>query len=179
MVDEMYLQKATQYHSGEYFGADENGTLYKEISAFMIVGLKESIPYVIQVIPEVAFDGEWLANKMASCIDDLTAVGIWVRGVVTYNHSLNVNAFSKLVSLYIQHPLNSSKKTYLFFNNIHIMKNIRNNLPNGKKFVFPEFIYNYGLHININCTVGYIQWKDLYKIYDLGKDLKGHLRKLD
>ena len=55
------------------------------------------------------------------------------------------------------------------------MKNIRNNLPNGKKFVFPEFIYNYGLRININCTVGYIQWKDLYKMYDLDKDLKGCL----
>ena len=41
MVDEMYLQKATQYHSGEYVGADEDGNLYKESVAFMIVGLKE------------------------------------------------------------------------------------------------------------------------------------------
>ena len=31
------------------------------------------------------------------------------------------------------------------------MKNIRNNLLNGKKFLFLEFIYNDGLHININC----------------------------
>ena len=29
------------------------------------------------------------------------------------------------------------------------MKNIRNNLLNGKKFVFPEFIYNDGLNIDI------------------------------
>ena len=50
MVDEMYLQKATQYHSGEYVGADEDGNLYKESVAFMIVGLKESIPYVVQAI---------------------------------------------------------------------------------------------------------------------------------
>ena len=46
MVDEMYLQKATHYHSGEYVGADEDGNLYKGIVAFMIVRLKESIPYV-------------------------------------------------------------------------------------------------------------------------------------
>ena len=164
MADEMYLQKARQYHSGEYIGADEDGNLYKGIVAFMIVGLQESIPYVVQAIPEVTFHEERSANKMASCIDDLTAVGFCVRGVVTDNHSSNVNAFSKLATmfnsdseLYIQHPLNSSKKIYLFFDTVHIMKNIRNNLLNGKKFVFPEFVYNDGLHININCPADYIR----------------------
>ena len=98
---------------------------------------------------------------MANYIDDLAAVRFCVRGVVTENHSSNVNAFSKLVTtfdsnsaLYIQHPLTSSKKkkkTYLFFDTVLIMKNIRNNLLNGKKFLFLEFIYNDGLHININC----------------------------
>ena len=33
------------------------------------------------------------------------------------------------------------------------------------------------MHININCPAGYIRWKDLYDIYDLDKELKGHLRK--
>ena len=61
MVDEMYLEKATQYHSGEYVGADDEGNLYKGIVAFMIVGLKESIPYIVQAIPEVKFSGKWLA----------------------------------------------------------------------------------------------------------------------
>ena len=55
MVDEMYFQKATQYHSGEYVAADEDGDLCKGI---VVVGLKESIPYVVQDIPEVTFDGE-------------------------------------------------------------------------------------------------------------------------
>ena len=51
MVDEMYLQKATQYHGGEYVGADEEENLYKGIVAFMVVGLKESISYITQAIP--------------------------------------------------------------------------------------------------------------------------------
>ena len=87
VVDEMYLQKATHYHSGEYVGADEDDNLYKGIVAFMIVGLKESIPYVGQAITEVTIDGEWLGNKVASSIDDLTAVEFCVRGVVAVNHS--------------------------------------------------------------------------------------------
>ena len=72
MVDEIYLEKATQYHSGQYVGADDEGNLYKGIVAFMIVGLKEPIPYIVQAILEVKFCGEWLADKMSNCIDDLT-----------------------------------------------------------------------------------------------------------
>ena len=40
------------------------------------------------------------------------------------------------------------------------MKNIRNNLLNGKKFVFPKFIYNDGLNTDINFPAGFFQWKD-------------------
>ena len=100
------------------------------------------------------------------------------------NSSSYLNAFSKLVTMFnsdsvlnIQHPLSSSKKMCLCFDTVHIMKNIRNNFLNGKKFIFPEFIYNDGLHINVNCLAGYIRWKDLYDIYDLDKELEGHLRK--
>ena len=58
MVDEMYLEKATQYHGGEYVGADDEGNLYKGIVAFIIVGFKEPIPYIVQALPEVKFRGE-------------------------------------------------------------------------------------------------------------------------
>ena len=68
MVDKMYLEKATHYHSDEYVGADNEGNLYKGRVAFMIVGLKELIPYIVQAIPEDKFSGEWLANKMSNCI---------------------------------------------------------------------------------------------------------------
>ena len=36
--------------------ADEEGNLYKGIVAFMVVGLKQSIPFVVQAIPEVTFN---------------------------------------------------------------------------------------------------------------------------
>ena len=57
------------------------------------------------------------------------------------------------------------------------MKNIRNNLLKRKKFVFPEFIYNDGLNIDINFLAGFIQWKDLYNIYDKDKGLSANLNK--
>ena len=36
MVDEMYLQKTTQYQGGVYVDADESRNLYKGVVAFMI-----------------------------------------------------------------------------------------------------------------------------------------------
>ena len=81
-VDEMYLQKATQYQGGEYVGADEEGKLYKGIVAFMIIGLQKSIPHIIQAIPEVTFTGQWLSDKMEENITSLTAIGFVVRGIL-------------------------------------------------------------------------------------------------
>ena len=72
----------------------------KGILAFMVVRLKQSTPFVVQVIPQasqanpkVAFNGQWLAEKIADNIDSLTEIGLSVRDIVTDNHSTNVSAF--------------------------------------------------------------------------------------
>ena len=62
MIDEMCLHISAQYQSGENV---EEGNLYKGIFAFMVVGLKESIHLVVQTIPEVTFNGQWLAEKIS------------------------------------------------------------------------------------------------------------------
>ena len=64
----------------------------------------------------------------------------------------------------------------MFFDTVHLIKKIRNNLLNAKKFVFPEFSYNQG-NIQLHCPQGYIDWADLYNIYDKDKELEGNLRK--
>ena len=96
MADEMYVQKGTQFASGEYVGADEEGNLYKGVVVFMIVGMKESIPYVVKELPETTISGAWLSDQIDECIDILADCGFNVRAVVTDNHSANVNAFSNL-----------------------------------------------------------------------------------
>ena len=54
----MYLQKSAQYQSGENEGVDKEGNLYKGTVAFMVVGFKLSIPFVVQAIPEVTFNAQ-------------------------------------------------------------------------------------------------------------------------
>ena len=54
MIDEIYLQKSAQYQSVEYVGVDEEG----------VVGRQQSIPFVVQAIPEVTSNGQWLAKEI-------------------------------------------------------------------------------------------------------------------
>ena len=120
MADEMYLDKGTQFHGGQYIGADEDGALYKGVVVFMIVGLKKSIPIVVKATPEKSVHGDWVAKEMVCCVETLSKAGFNVRAIVTDNHSANVRAFNKLLDLYgtkdglfLKHP-QSKTKTYLF-----------------------------------------------------------------
>ena len=68
-----------QYQSG----VDKEGSLYKGIIAFMVVRLKQSTPFAVQVIPqpsqtnlEVTFNGQWLAEKISENIDNLIEIGL-------------------------------------------------------------------------------------------------------
>ena len=96
MIDETYLRKSAQYQSGEYMvGVDEEG-----ITTFVVVGLKQSVPFVIQVIPEVIFNEHWLVEKISGVTDNLIKFGLCVRSIqVTENHSANMNAFSALIKI--------------------------------------------------------------------------------
>ena len=87
MIDQMYLQKSAQYQSGENV---EERNLYKGIFAFLVVELKQSIPFVVQTIPEVTFNGQWLAEKISDNIDSLTEIRLCVQGIVTDSISYKV-----------------------------------------------------------------------------------------
>ena len=83
----MYLQKSAQYQLREYV-QEEN--LYKGIFVLMVVGLKESIPFVVQTILEVTFNGQWLAEKISYNIDNLIEIRLFAQGIVTNNISFKV-----------------------------------------------------------------------------------------
>ena len=55
-----YKKVKSIFWGGEIIGCDDEGELYKGIVCFMMVGLKESIPYVIKSSPETNIDANWL-----------------------------------------------------------------------------------------------------------------------
>ena len=62
----------------------------KEFFVFMIVELKEFIPFVVQTILEVTFNGQWLAEKISDNNDKLIEIGLCVQRIVTDNTSNEV-----------------------------------------------------------------------------------------
>ena len=184
MADEMYLQMGSEYTGGDFIGADKDGNLYKGIVTFMVVGVKTNTPYVIKASPEVSINGTWLADEMDGCISLLAENGFRVRAIVTDNHSSNVNAFSELKIKHnanpddysVKHPKNHGKNTFLFYDNVHLLKNIRNNLLGNKKFVFPSFNISIG-EKNVTSPDGYLSWADLHRLHEEDSKLDANLRK--
>ena len=72
IFDEMYLLKSQEHFEGEMIGCDDEGELYTGIVCFMIVGLKESIPYVINSSPETNNDTNWLKTELLDSLEILS-----------------------------------------------------------------------------------------------------------
>ena len=93
----MYLQKGTKYQGVEYAEANEEEQLYRGTVVFVIVGLKYSIPFGIQVLLEISINGELLAKEIEDNIKRLVDTNFIVRGIVRDNDSRNASAFTKQI----------------------------------------------------------------------------------
>ncbi|MEO2160645.1 MAG: THAP domain-containing protein, partial [bacterium] len=182
MLDELFLRKEEQYTGGDLLGCDKNGVLYKGIMTFMIVGIRKSIPWVVKAIPETKIEGTWLANHIDETIGSVHQAGFKIRGIVADDHSTNVLGYNVLLEKYpspiyrtIRHPSNEELLIYLFFDSVHLMKNIRNNLLNHKRFIFPEFSFD--IFNDVSFPGGEISWKLLHDVHDRDSLISANLKK--
>ena len=118
IFDEMYLQKSQEYFWREMIGCDDEGELHKSIVCFMIVGLKESIPYVIKSSPETNIDANWLKAELLESFEILSNCGFRVRAIVCNSHPSDVSSFKKLLEHVNQnldelYMLHKSRNIYL------------------------------------------------------------------
>ena len=94
-----------------------------------------------------------------------------------------MSAFQSLLKSYgskdspdtIVHP-SGEVKIYLFYDSVHLLKNIRNNLLNARLFNFPSFSFH-GFEDDIDVPGGRITWKLLHDVYDRDQQLAAYLRK--
>ena len=104
-----------------------------------------------------------------------------MRGVVCDNHPSNVSAYKKLLtdangdanSLFV---MIDQEPVYLFFDAVHLIKNVRNNLLARKRLIFPPFSFN-GFQEKLDVPGGEISWKLLHDVHDIDKSLSANLKK--
>ena len=58
IADKMYLMQEAQYSEGSYIGVNEEGDHHRGVVAFMIYGLKETVPILIRLSPETTINGQ-------------------------------------------------------------------------------------------------------------------------
>ena len=104
-----------------------------------------------------------------------------MRAVICDNHADNVLAFTKLIlqfgedneSLFINFQ---SQKVYLFYDTVHLIKNVRNNLLSKKRLIFPQFSF-FEFSDDVIVNPGQISWKLLPDVHDKDQKLDAYLRK--
>ena len=97
MFEEIYLRKCEEYCGGEIIAANENNELYKGLLSFMIVGLKENVPYIIRSIPERNTDDKWIKKQILDSLKTLKNCFFRIRAIVSDNHSDNALAYTLLL----------------------------------------------------------------------------------
>ena len=149
-LDEIFLQKDAQYSDGRTIGANADGNLFKGVMTFMINCVRgSSIPFVVKACPELTLTGKWIADQIKELLPLLHKCGFRVRAIISDNHKTNVSAFQSLLKTYgskdspdtIVHP-SGEGKIYLFYDSVHLLKNVRNNLLNARLFNFPSFSFH-------------------------------------
>ena len=88
-----------------------------------------------------------IKEQILDSLKTLKNCGFRVRALVSDNHSAKVLAYKMLLKesghlddhLFIEH---NYQKIYLLHDAVHLIKNVRNNLLNYKRFIFPAFEYD-------------------------------------
>ena len=139
------------------------------------------MPFVVKAVPESKIEGKWFSGQMIESIHSLHEIVFHVRAVISDKHSSNVSVFNELFSKYgselheniILHHFTSDKRTYVFYDSVHLLKNVQNNLLNSRQFIFPEFYF----FDFVGLPAGEILWKLLHSIFDEDEKLQVNLRK--
>ena len=69
----------------------------------------------------------------------------------------------------------NDKPIYLFYDSVHLVKNIRNNLLSRKKLIFPPFICE-ELDTPVRVAAGEISWSLLHRVHEEDEKCQGNLR---
>ena len=115
----------------------------------MVYSLHKKWSCISRFIPCASITAEYLFPIIKSCILDIESCGLKVQIISTDNYPLNVNLFklfspsSRQLETSVPHPSDNTRKLFVTFDFVHILKSIRNNWLNQKDirktFHFPNF----------------------------------------
>ena len=122
-----------QFHGQDIIGCNENLEMFKSILCFMVISLKKTVPYVIKAVPIVKLSSDIIFDWILNCLKVLSDANFQPRCVISGNHQSNISAVNKLTKRF---PIDSKnycmRRSFtirivnLFFDTVHLIKNVRN-----------------------------------------------------
>ena len=162
-----------------WYGEDSN--LYKGLVCFMIVGLKESVPYIIMFSPQTGISADWLKNEVLECLDVLIKNGFNTTAIICDNHNQTfqlpksyANVQIKTVAVYLCYT--GQKKVIFPLMSLILLKTFE-----IVYLIINDFCFH-PLHSNkfkdsIHVTGEELKWKMLHDVFERDAQLDGNLKK--
>ena len=138
-ANEIYIKPSIRYRGGLVIGFAENEetpAAARTVLALMINFLGGTPAFVARISPVLDLKHEYIQNLLMNLVTTIHKAGGFVFGVVTDNLSVNQKVFKTLYEKYkprticsIDHPIENKhfSDMHLFYDTIHLMKNIQNN----------------------------------------------------
>ena len=88
MFDEMYIQQYEEYSAGKFGESNADGEFYTGVLAFMIVGLKSSVSFVVRAIPKTKLTAEFIQKEMEKTLSVIMDAGFNVSLLIIVDQSI-------------------------------------------------------------------------------------------
>ena len=167
----------------------ENPT--RTVFAIMVSSLHKKWSCISRLILCASITAEYLFPIIKSCILDIESCGLKLQIISTDNYPLNVNLFklfapSRRLETSVPHPSDNTRKGFVTFDFVHILKSIRNNWLNQKdirrfNYLLTSFLqtdpleHHFGLYLMMsgsNYHISYLQILETERRLKLSNILK-------
>lgn len=157
--DEVYVKKMLLYHGGTVFGKAQNNPsmLAETILAIMIICLHGGPKFISNIIPVSKLNSTFLYEQVNSTQTSIQRTGATVKAIICDGNRTNQAFFNKYKTTPDQ-PWISEHGTYLLYDFVHLLKNIRN-LWLTEKTGQLTYVYE-----GISRTANWQFLRDIYKL---------------
>lgn len=126
--DEVYVKKMLLYHGGTLFGrsVDDPASLAKTILGIMVVCLYGGPKFLSKMLPVSGLKSQFLFEQIDATHQAIESSGGDVKAIISDGNRTN-QSFFKLYKTIPNKPWLTENGTYLLFDFVHLLKNIRNN----------------------------------------------------
>jgi hypothetical protein len=152
LFDEIYVKPKIIYTGNNVIGVASNSDIFQAASTLQVFMIKSLLSHnkdVVALLPVKNMNSQFLYEQTTKVLTLLHNCGYEVVTIITDNNKVNVKLLTQLsgeqkLNIFIEHPCDKSKNFFLLFDNVHLLKNIRNNWLNEKTktFIFPSLENN-------------------------------------